>query len=506
MEHTHKTQWESLIGGRVLNAAGLLLIFLGTVFFLKTAFHNGWVPPGPRIAMGLVSGALVMAYGQFLFAKRKVYFSEGLTALGAGIEFLSIYASSALFHLAKPGEAMVGMIAVTAVIATLAWRQHSTRLGALAAIGGFATPVLAGTQSTDPWVLCAYLFVLDAGLLALATTLKTRVIAPIALVATLLYALGIFPTAPQLNDLERAAMYAVLYLPFAVSSWLGARSDRRDVVNIAIGSVAFCALVAGVETSLRIDHRAILATCLLGLSVWHAGVAIATRTRYNSWLSAVALTLAIPAAFHGAAVNVGWAAEAAVLSIAGLRYRDDVLRCAGIALLGFGIVRDFGLYSTYTAAHPILNGRFVSGLATIAATYAIAFSSERMGTSAIEALLVRALRTSAHAMIVALVSLEAWDAANAFAGTHQAASSALSVCWAAIAASFIGWGLFRRDAFLRWEGLGLVSATAVKVLVLDLAFLDLSYRVVSAIFVGVAMLAISYGYQRYVARSEETLV
>jgi len=501
-----KTKWESLIGGRVLNAAGLLLVFLGTVFFLKTAFHNGWVPPGPRIAMGLVTGALVIAYAQFLFAKGKVYFSEGLTALGAGIEFLSIYASNALFHIASPGEAMAGMVAVTAVVAILAWRQRSARLGVLSAIGGFSAPILAGTQSTDPWALCAYVFILDAGLLALATTLKTRVIAPIALIATLLYTVGIFAVAPQLSEVERAAMYVVLYVTFALSGWLAARRDKRDPINMTVGGIALAALIVGLEMTLRIDHRAILATCLLALSVWHLGVAIATRSRYNAWFAAAALTLAVPAAFHGAAINVAWAIEAAVLSIAGLRYCDDVLRCAGLALLAFGLVRDVGLYETYTAVHPILNGRFISGLATIAATYAIAFSSERMGTSAVEAPLVRTLRTCAHAMIVVLVSLDAWDAAIGFEGTRQAASTALSVCWAAIAASFIGWGLFRRDAFLRWEGLGLVSTTATKVLLLDLAFLDLSYRVISAIFVGVAMLAISYGYQRYIARSEETLV
>jgi uncharacterized membrane protein len=376
----------------------------------------------------------------------------------------------------------------------------------LSAIGGFSAPMLAGTQSTDPWALCAYLFILDAGLLGLATTLKTRFIAPIALVSTLLYALGIFAVAPQLNELERAAMYAVLYVPFAISSWLAARRDNRDLVNMIASGIALCAVIAGLETTLWIDHRAILAACLLALTAWHVGVGIATRSRYNAWLGSAALTLAIPAAFHGALVNVAWAIEAAVLSIAGLRYRDDVLRVAGLALLAFGILRDIDLYATYTAAHPILNGRFISGLATIAATFAIAFSSERMGTSAIEAPLVRTLRTAAHGMIVLVISLDAWDGAMLFFGTQQAASTALSVAWAAIAVSLIAWGLFRHDAFVRWEGLGLVSVTAAKVLAFDLAFLDLSYRVVSAIFVGVAMLAISYGYQRYIARSEETLV
>src|SRR5208283_2190120 len=99
----------------------------------------------------------------------------------------------------------------------------------------------------------------------------------------------------------RAAMYAALYVPFAVSGWLGARRDKLDPVSSIVNGIALAALVAGLELTLRIDHRVILATGLLALTAWHAGVAIATRSRYNSWFAAAALTLAIPAAFQGAA-------------------------------------------------------------------------------------------------------------------------------------------------------------------------------------------------------------
>jgi len=499
-----KRDWETLIGGRALNAAGLLLVFLGTVFFLKTAFGHQLIPPSVRVAMGLVSGATMIAFAQYLAAKGKVYFSEGLTALGAGIEFLSIYASSALFHLASPAQAMAGMIAVTGVMAALAWRHKSMRLAVLAAIGGFATPVLAGTHDASAFSLCGYLVILDAGLLALAAMLETPIIAPLALIGTLLYAIGYFPSA-DLTGMQTAGVYVALYVPFAVAGWIVARRGKLGFTSAIVGAVAFAAMVIGIESSLHGEHNTALAVTLLTIAVLHLAVAIITRSRYHSWLSAGALTFAIPAAFNGAAVNVAWAAEAAVLSIAGVRYRDDALRCAGLGVLTLDLLHELGLYETYTAIHPILNGRFLSGVATIVSTFLIADTAQRLGTTEYEAPLARVLRTTAHVAIFTLLSVETWDGVMHFADA-QAASAALSVCWAALSAVFIGWGLFKRDAFLRWEGLGLVIATAAKVFLVDLTFLDMNNRVISAILVGVALIGISYAYQRYVSRSEKALV
>jgi uncharacterized membrane protein len=501
-----KTDWESLIAGRWLNAAGLLLVFLGTVFFLKTAFDHGWIAPVYRVALGIVSGAALIAYAQLLAGKGKTYFAEGLTALGAGIEFLSVYASNALFRLASPSEALAGMVAVTAAIAVLAWRRKSMRLAILAAVAGFAAPVLAGTQDIDPWSLCAYIVILDAGLLTLAAMLEAPAITPLALGGTLLYAVGYFPTPPSLSELQRAMIDVALYAPFAIAGWVAARRGCFTLVERIAGAIAFAGLVLGLETALYTDHRAVLAVLLIAVAALHVGAAIAFESRVHSWLATAAITLAIPAAFHGSAINVAWAVEAALLSVAGMCFGDDVLRVAGTGLLGLDIAREIDMYALYTPKHTILNGRFLSGAATITATFFIAGCAERLGCATYEANVARVLRTTAHAMIFCLLGVETWDAVLAFGGTTQAASSALSIVSAALAVVFVGWGLVRHDAFLRWEGLGLVIATAAKVLVLDLAFLDLNYRVSSAVIVGGILLGISYAYQRYVKRSEQALV
>ncbi len=496
--------YEALLAGKWLHVAGLLLVFIGAAFFLKVAFDHDWITPVFRLTLGLLAGAAAIVSAQRLANKGQLYFSEGITALGIGIEFLSLYASNALFHLAAPALALAGMVAVNAVIAALAWRRHSERLGVLAAIGGFLAPVLAGTQSADQWMLAGYIGMLDVGLLLLAELIDSRIIAPIALGGTILYALGSFSHAQSLNDVQRTIIYASLYTTFACAGWIVTRlRGTLDPWRSVVGGVALGGLLAGLETSLFPEHRTLLTAMLLGLTTAHLGTAIVLKSRYHSWLAVAALTFAIPAAFDRAAfVDVAWAAEAAVLTIAGLRYSDNVLKIAGLGLLALDLVRDALLYASYLPTHPILNERFAACAAAFVATYLIARAIDLAGTAEYDSILVRTLRTVGHAIALLALSAEAWNAVAYYGGTSQASSAVLSVLSAVFAAVLIGSGLFKRDSFMRWEGLALIMLTAAKVLLLDLSFLDFGYRVISAVLVGVALIGVSYAYQRRLPNKE----
>jgi uncharacterized membrane protein len=495
---------ESLLAGRWLHVVGLLLVFIGSAFFLKVAFDHDWITPVLRVVLGLVAGAVAMVFAQRLASKGQLYFSEGITALGAGIEFLSLYACNALFHLASPALVLAGMVAVNAVIASLAWRRHSERLGILAAIGGFLAPMLAGTQSADQWMLAGYIGMLDVGLLLLAELVESRVIAPLALAGTMLYALGSFSSAHSLDDMQRAIIYMCLYATFAFAGWIVTKR-RGTLVHPSqpiAGGIALGALFVGLETSLSPEHRTVLAAMLLGLTVAHLGMAIILKSRYNSWLAVAALTFAIPAAFERAVlVNIAWAAEAAVLTTAGMRFRDNVLNVAGLGLLALAVARDAFSYTSYAdiryvSTNPILNERFAACAAAFAATYVSARAIDVLGIAEYDSILVRVLRTAGHAIALLALSAEAWNTVAHYGGTSQASSAALSVLWAIFAAILVGCGLRKADSFMRWEGLALIILTVAKVLLLDLSFLDLGYRVISAVLVGVALIGISYVYQR----------
>ena len=79
---------------------------------------------------------------------------------------------------------------------------------------------------------------------------------------------------------------------------------------------------------------------------------------------------------------------------------------------------------------------------------------------------------------------------------RRATAVLTSAAWVVQAAVLFLVGWRRRSPFLRWLGLGLFGITLGKVALFDLAFVDVFWRFLIAIFFGAVLLAISYVYQR----------
>jgi hypothetical protein len=75
-----------------------------------------------------------------------------------------------------------------------------------------------------------------------------------------------------------------------------------------------------------------------------------------------------------------------------------------------------------------------------------------------------------------------------------------SAAWLVEALALLALGWTRSVAFLRWAGLALIAATVLKFAFYDLASADVFWRFLTAIAAGVAMLAVSYAYQRQARR------
>jgi len=72
----------------------------------------------------------------------------------------------------------------------------------------------------------------------------------------------------------------------------------------------------------------------------------------------------------------------------------------------------------------------------------------------------------------------------------------ISLGWFVEAAVLMTAGFWRNWAYVRWLALGLIAATVVKVFAYDIWDLSRGYRIVSFVFLGVLLLAVSFAYQR----------
>jgi uncharacterized membrane protein len=72
----------------------------------------------------------------------------------------------------------------------------------------------------------------------------------------------------------------------------------------------------------------------------------------------------------------------------------------------------------------------------------------------------------------------------------------VSIGWFAEAAGLMMIGFWRRSSFVRWQALVLIAVTIMKVFAYDIWRLELGYRIVSFIVLGMLLLAVSFIYQR----------
>ena len=77
----------------------------------------------------------------------------------------------------------------------------------------------------------------------------------------------------------------------------------------------------------------------------------------------------------------------------------------------------------------------------------------------------------------------------------QSGSVALSIAWAIYGGALIVLGIRANSAASRWEGLALIGITVIKVFLVDLTNVDMVFRVISAMGLGILMLVLAFLYQ-----------
>lgn len=161
---------EEALAGRWLIWLGGATVALAAAFFIKMSMEYGWLGPGVRVTIGLLSGFALMLGGEWLRRKtapqmpadliRPDYVPPALTAAGLFAAFASVYGGYALYDLFAPliAFALLAGLAVTAMGLSLLQGPYIAALGLL---GGFTTPLLVSSTGSSAWGLFAYLLALS---------------------------------------------------------------------------------------------------------------------------------------------------------------------------------------------------------------------------------------------------------------------------------------------------------------------------------------------------------
>ena len=512
---------ESLIGGRWFNRIGIIALLFAVSYFLKLAFDNNWIGPAGRVAIGIVLGALMLPWSQWLLGRGYSYFSDGIAGLGEATLFVSVWAGCQYYALFTRQAGFAALVVVTAVMAFLALRRDSQPIAFLSLVGGLLTPVLMSRGENQQVMLFGYLLILGAAALVVCWQKDWYALLPLAFITTQLYFWQWYDSFyVRAQSLERTVLFACLFfLLYSIVPVLRAlgkvEHNFLDLLLVAANAVGlsvplYVLLWPEVRWPLTIFFLVLAAGHLAVAGVlWHSEPSHSVVPRFLYLGLAVAfLTLAIPTGLDGNAVTLAFAMEGGALAWIGFRSQGGLLRPAGYFLLLIAALRlifkppDAGLF--------LWNGRFTSYLLLIAAIIAPLWAAVSESAFEFESATaeISLLSISANSLALLALSLEFWDylARGVSASNHTLAQHlSLSILWTCYAAALLLFGLLRSSALLRWQALILLFIVIAKVFLVDLSSLDRVYRILSFLIVGSALLAISFLYQRKQARERSSL-
>jgi uncharacterized membrane protein len=511
--HENHDNFEALVAGRWLNYVGILALLFAVTFFLKYAFDNNWVGPRGRVGIGILLGAALYPWSQRLLHKGYKYFSEGIAALGAATLYLSLWAGWHYYAIFPQSTAFALMIVVTVATFAVAVGRNSERIALLAQIGGLSTPLLVSTGENHEVALFMYLAILGAATLGLAWVRTWKWLLPLQFAATLFFFWGWydeFYSEPELAvTILFATMFFVLFAAIpVVRSWRQGELSELDIGIVVVNAISF---PVALREMLWPGYRWTLTIAVLALAAAHVGAerflpndgrnakTRVARILYGG-LALTFATLAIPIRCDGKWISIAWVVEGAVLIWSGLRTKLPMMRWAGFLL--FAIVAGRLSAISIPADAFILNARFATFIIAVACFFAACYfaseSGDEVGPS--ETWMYLATAIAANVLLIAALSLEIWDVFGRMPSLGidrgHAQELALSSLWLVYALALLAAGTWKKSAVIRWQALTLLGVVIVKVFVFDLSFLEKFYRIVSFSLLGLALMLISFYYQR----------
>ncbi len=509
---------EARIGGQWLNRVGIVAVLVGSSYFLKLAFDNNWIGPATQVLVGIVAGLGVLFWSERFRRNGYAGFAYSLKAVAVGALYLSLWAASQYYHLVPPSVAFFGMVMVTLMTAGLSLRQNAELLAALALLGGFLTPVLVSTGENHPFALFCYLALLDLGTLWVVSIngWHRLLLGSFAGTATLFgaWASSYYNESQLAIGLGFATFFFLLYAgaPFL---------HRRDSGNPTSAIVLFTLAVLNAGFYFATSYLMLVARYRDELAWLSFGIAVLffvmarllqktgtiSRAEYAPLHLALGigfLTIALPLKLDGYWITLGWLVEAGALFGASRAGRGLLLRLLGTVALVLGVARLIAVDS-FDRTTLLVNPRFGLYMVAIAALAVLAYNT-RGGSTEVERQWCGAAIIAMN--ILALLALHfeiiqyfqpQFGAAYSEASRQTATTLrdfTYSTVWMLYGSGLMLMGFWRRSAFLRWQAIVLLAATAAKVFLFDISTLERGYRIVAFIVLGAILLAVSFFYQR----------
>ena len=393
-----------LFGGNMLVKMGVLILFLGLAFLLRYTAERVTVPLELRYAAVALVGMGLLAIGWLLRNKRASY-ALVLQGAGIGVFYLTVLSAMRVHTLLPTTAGFVFLFGVAALSAALAVLQNAPVLAIVAALEGFAAPVLASSGQNQPVGLFTYLLVLDTGIVLIAWFKAWRILNLIGFVGTFTLAAGW--ADKHYTDPQFAIAQPFLLVFFVLFVAIGLLFARRTLADGRLASsappdesLAQRALSTFKRVG-RVDSSLVFGTPMVAFGLqymlmrpWEYGAAFSAmglaafylllaRVVFSTQPKGLALlaeayaivgvifgTLAIPLALEGQWTGAAWAVEAAGMYWLGARQARPYARAFSLLVFAGAVFKLLQATNFNPApASPLLQGTVIGPLLVAAGAF-----------------------------------------------------------------------------------------------------------------------------------------
>lgn len=496
-------------GERWLGRVGIVFVVLAFGFLFKYAFDQGWIGPAFRVVLGLLAGTAMLGIGLRLEGSRERY-SQYLLGGAVGLYYLVGFAAYELYSLVPFWVAFAFMCAVTVLAFVLAERQRLPSLAVIGAAGGLATPFLVrvGPPNVSGLVLYTTLLLAGAGALQLLRGWRSLLLV-LGFGGLMVMALAVDAAAGPADILEAAITTVGILMAWAVFGMLPplrahlhridpqtwpdpplpgflARSlgpDRVALALLRLGCVV-AAFVAVLELGGLFDVErptlgVLYAAAFLVYLALARGLA-ETRPSLNAAAetASILLVLAITLFFFDYRVMLPLAVTGAAMHLA-----HDRVELPGVSLLAHLVFAELLILvlSRLEVLGVAVGSPF--GMVQLAALGAIGLALSSSFVLASPAMR-QAYRIGAH------IAFMAWLATQL--GPLERGRELISLSWGIYGIVLLLVSLRLRQRGLQLAGLATLGIVAAKLVVVDMAQVDVIWRILLFMGFGAAFLGLSY--------------
>jgi hypothetical protein len=373
---TENIDWEEWVGKKLLQKAGIVIVLIGMIVFLKYSFDNHWIDELGRIAMSAVGAVLLLGAGEW-FHTKYANWSHAFTGGALALLYFTVWVSHVFYAdaLALKGLVLPASLAlvlysfITVVGIIAAVRYNAKTIAWFTVAGGYLTPFLIDAPAGSQLTLILYLAVLAGGMTLLAWHKRWRFIDTAAFALTQLYLFSIIYVAPKefLPDAGQAVAAVGFFglftlLPLIRQFRLKMSVTEEDVgLIIANGATVFLAVVDAVG-GWESGYVGLICLALAAFYLVCSAAALKQRAEDDRLVNMyvvgmiVLIAGALLAEMTKEWVAMGWAPLSALVMYGSVRLqRRGPWICAVLLLIGSLIFLTFNLPANNVVPHTMIH-------------------------------------------------------------------------------------------------------------------------------------------------------